>query len=98
MNRKRQTLDNYDRLSLSRKKEVRNRVRVERELCDWRVIRRKLRRRLRTGSDPFNGLTAPEKPGKFVSRMYRSSGAYKSAYSYLRSELDFYDLASYADY
>lgn len=62
-----------------------------------RALRRELRKRLRNDTFKDIGLDLP-KPGKFISDMYRSSGHFKSAYSFARSEAEFYDQARYADY
>lgn len=67
------------------------------DMTTVRKIRRELRNRLRNGT--FNDLGGTiNKPGEFISRLFRSSRKFKSAYSFARSEAEFYDIARYADY
>lgn len=82
-------------LSKSRKKEIKAQVKSKpvKDDYDMRQVRRKMR-------DPANRewFKGIPKVGKYISTRYRSSGMFKSAYSFARSEAEFYDMARYADY
>ena len=86
-------------LSRRRKNELRREVKARKRdsMTDARKIRRKLYRNIRRDEFDSMGLDLP-KPGKFVATSWRSSGAFKSAYRFARSEAEFYDMAQYADY
>lgn len=57
---------------------------------DMRKMRRRVRKTLKNNKE-FN----IEKPGKWVSRQFTSSRAYRNAYCFARSEHDFYSRADY---
>lgn len=69
-------------------REEAERIRAKRE--DIRKERRYARKALKANKEFIIG-----KPGKWVSRYYQSSGAYKSAYAYARSENEYYNQAYY---
>ena len=85
-------------LSRRTKNEIKKMVkgRKRSSMTENRRVKRSARRRIREGT--INELVTLDKPGKFVSTMFNSSGAFKSAYSFARSEAEFYDMARYADY
>jgi hypothetical protein len=67
-------------------------------MTENRRIRRKVRTEIRTGTINNHFHTPIEKPGKYFANAWKSSGAFKRAYSYARSEAEFYDVLRYADY
>ena len=82
-----------------KKNEIRREVKSQKRdsVTVARKIRRRLYRNIRRGEFDSMGLDLP-KPGKFVATSWRSSGAFKSAYRFARSEAEFYDMAQYANY
>lgn len=89
--------DRYDLLTKRRKKEIKKGVRSRPSMTETRKTKRNVRKALRDGTIAQMGFDFP-KAGKFVSDRWTSSGAFKSAYTYARSEIRFYQDSFYADY
>lgn len=85
-------------LSKSRKKEIKKAVKAEAEHDDPRKVRNQIRTNMRDPKWVADWASNTPKLGAFVSRAYRSSGRFRSAYSLARSEAEFYDMVRYADY
>ncbi len=73
-------------------KEVRQSAKMERN-DDIRKERRHARRLIK--ENKFTEFMDVEKPGKFIKKLYQSSGKFKAAYSHARSEYNYY---RYSDY
>lgn len=89
-------------LTTAKKRRLKAKIKAEglhesRTVTANRKFKRAVRKQIRNGTFRNNGLDLP-KPGKFISDRYLSSGRFKSAYSFARSEQAFYDDAFYADY
>ncbi len=77
------------------RKEVKSRGNPE-SMTEVRKLKRTLRRKLHEGTFG-EGLTNFNNPGKFISKACESTGRYKAAYRYARSEAEFYEAARYQD-
>lgn len=90
----------YDDYWLSKfhKKEIKKAVKANPEHDDNRKVRNMIRENMRDPEWVAQYASWIPKLGAFISRAYRSSGRFRSAYSYARSEAEFYDMARYADY
>ena len=85
-------------LSKSRKKEIKKMVKATVEHDDPRKIRNEIRENMRDPEWMARFNSGIPKMGAFISRAFRSSGRFCSAYTAARSEAEFYDTARYADY
>ena len=85
-------------LSKSRKKEIKKAVKDGATYDDPRKVRNMIRTNMHDPKWVANWASNIPKLGAFVSRAYRSSGRFRSAYSFARSEAEFYDMVRYADY
>lgn len=85
-------------LRKSRKKEIKKLVKAEAEHDDPRKVRNMIRENMRDPEWVARYASGVSKLGAFISRAYRSSGRFRSAYSHARSEAEFYDMSRYADY
>lgn len=82
------------------KREIRKQVKASKRdsMTDNRRIRRKVQAEIRNGTINKHFHTPIEKPGKYFANAWQSSGAFKRAYSYARSEAEFFEVMRYADY
>lgn len=86
-------------LTKSKKKQIKRDV-MSRQRPSMRVgrkIRREINKRIRHGTFGELGLEM-SKPGRFISEAYRSSRAFVWAYSFARSEEEFYNQSLNYDY
>lgn len=85
-------------MSNFRKKEIKKWVKAKAEHDDPRKVRNQIRTNMKNPEWVASYASGFPKLGAFISRAYRSSGRFRSAYSRERIEAEFYDMARYADY
>jgi hypothetical protein len=70
--------------------------RARSKMGDRRKEKRAARKILvKKNGEPSAFMSNMEKPGRWVNRHYQSSGEFRSAYAYARSEHDYYSRAEY---
>ena len=82
-------------LSKSRKKGIKALVKSKSSRADYDM--RQVRNRMRSPNNR-EWLKDIPKAGKYISTRYRSSGNFKSAYSFARREAELHDMGRCADY
>lgn len=85
---------NYDILTSGDRRAIRAKIKAERSFgtIDCRTARRRLRVALKNGDEMFPSIA---KPGKYISDMFTSSRAYKTAYSFKRYEIELSNAAAW---
>lgn len=88
-----------NRMLAANLKQARRNVHRERQI-DGIADARKMRRAMRTMQrDPSNAPHFPdEKPGKWISERFRSSGAFAGEYARVRYEEELYEISFSANY